>query len=137
MERAMAAPGLTTIPSSYGPKDTMDRLEAEVKSKGMTVFARIDHAAGATGVGLSLRPTEVLIFGNAKAGTPLMHSIQTIGIDLPLKALVWQDKSGTTWLSYNDPVWLAKRHGLGDETEAAVGIMASALNAVTKAETTG
>lgn len=83
----MAAQGLTTTRSSYGPKDTMNRLEAEVKAKGMTVFARIDHAAGATGVGLSLRPTEVLIFGNAKAGTPLMHSVQTIGIDLPLKAL--------------------------------------------------
>jgi uncharacterized protein (DUF302 family) len=88
---AMAADGLTTIPSSYGPKETMDRLEAEIKAKGMTVFARIDHAAGAAQAGLSLRPTEVLMFGNAKAGTPLMQSNQTIGIDLPLKALVWQD----------------------------------------------
>jgi uncharacterized protein (DUF302 family) len=74
MECAMAADGLTTIPSSYGPKDTMDRLEAEVKAKGMMVFARIDHAAGAAAVGLSLQPTEVLVFGNAKAGTPLMHA---------------------------------------------------------------
>jgi len=73
----MAAEGLTTIPSSFGPQDTMNRLEAAVKAKGMTVFARIDHAAGASAVGLSLRPTEVLIFGNAKAGTPLMQSIQT------------------------------------------------------------
>jgi uncharacterized protein (DUF302 family) len=73
----------------------MNRLEAEVKAKGMSVFARIDHAAGAAEVGLSLRPTELLIFGNAKGGTPLMQSIQTIGIDLPLKALVWQDASGT------------------------------------------
>ena len=105
----MAAQGLTTIPSSYGPKDTMNRLEAEVRAKGMTVFARIDHAAGATAVGLSLRPTEVLIFGNARAGTPLMQSVQTIGLDLPLKALVWQDASGDTWLSYNDPAWLVKR----------------------------
>ena len=69
----------------------MDRLEIAVKAKDLTVFARIDHAAGAAGVGLSLRPTEVLIFGNAKAGTPLIQSVQTIGIDLPLKALVWQD----------------------------------------------
>src|SRR5262245_19445117 len=76
---AMAADGLTTIPSSYGPKETMDRLEAEIKAKGMTVFARIDHAAGAAQAGLPLRPTEVLIFGNAKAGTPLMQSNQTIG----------------------------------------------------------
>ena len=83
----MAAHGLTTIRSSYGPKDTMNRLEAEVQAKGMTVFARIDHAAGAMEVGLSLPPIEVLIFGSTKAGTPLMQSVQTIGIDLPLKAL--------------------------------------------------
>ena len=137
MEHTMAAEGLTTIPSSYGPKDTMNRLEAAVKAKGMTVFARIDHAAGATGAGLSLRPTEVLIFGNAKAGTPLMQSVQTIGLDLPLKALVWQDASGKTWLSYNDPAWLAQRHGLGDEMEATVKMITAALNAVTKAATTG
>ena len=131
----MAAPGLTTIASSYGPKDTMDRLEAEVTSKGMTVFARIDHAAGATEAGLSLRLTEVLIFGNAKAGTPLMASIQTVGIDLPLNALVWQDASGSTWLSYNDPVWLAKRHGLDGKTEAAVNAMTAALHAIANAAT--
>jgi uncharacterized protein (DUF302 family) len=118
--QAMAADGLITMRSSYGPKDTMNRLEAEVKAKGMTVFARIDHAAGATEVGLSLRPTELLIFGNARAGTPLMQSTQMIGIDLPLKVLVWQDEGGNTWLSYNDPSWLAKRHGLGHEVEAAV-----------------
>ena len=118
-----ATPGVTTIRSSFGPQDTMNRLETAVKAKGMTVFARIDHAAGATAVGLPLRPTEVLIFGNAKGGTPLMQSIQTIGIDLPLKALVWQDAAGDTWLSYNDPDWLAKRHGLSGETEAAVGIL--------------
>jgi uncharacterized protein (DUF302 family) len=136
MERAMAADGLTTIPSSYGPKDTMNRLEAAVKAKGMTIFARIDHAAGASAAGLSLRPTEVLIFGNAKGGTPLMQSVQTIGLDLPLKALVWQDISGKTWLSYNDPAWLAKRHGLSGEAEAAVGIITAALHAVATAATT-
>jgi uncharacterized protein (DUF302 family) len=136
MERAMAADGLTTIPSSYGPKDTMNRLEAAVKAKGMTIFARIDHAAGASAAGLSLRPTEVLIFGNAKGRTPLMQSVQTIGLDLPLKALVWQDISGKTWLSYNDPAWLAKRHGLSGETEAAVGIITAALHAVATAATT-
>jgi len=107
----MAAQGLTMLRSSYGPKDTMNRLEAELRAKGMTVFARIDHAAGAKAVGLPLRPTEVLIFGNAKAGTPLMQSVQTVGIDLPLKALVWQDSSGDTWLSYNDPAWLAQPTG--------------------------
>jgi uncharacterized protein (DUF302 family) len=113
----------------------MDRLEAAVKTKGMTVFARIDHAAGAIAAGLSLRPTEVLIFGNTKAGTPLMLSVQTIGIDLPLKALVWQDVSGKTWLSYNDPAWLAQRHGASGG--AAAGNMAAALDVVTKAATTG
>jgi len=132
----MAAGGLTTIPSSYGPKDTMNRLEAAVMAKGITVFARIDHAAGASAVGLSLGPTEVLIFGNAKAGTPLMQSVQTIGLDLPLKALVWQDISGKTWLSYNDPAWLAKQHGLSGEAEAAVGIITAALHAVATAATT-
>jgi uncharacterized protein (DUF302 family) len=136
MERAMAAQGLTTIPSSYGPKDTMDRLEAEVRTKGMTVFARIDHTAGATAAGLSLRPTEVLIFGNAKAGTPLMQSVQTVAIDLPLKALVWQDASGDTWLSYNDPAWLALRHELGAETEVTVGMLTAALDVVATAATT-
>jgi hypothetical protein len=82
---AMAAEGLTTISSDFGPKETMDRLEAELKANGVTVFARIDHAAGAASVGLPLRPTELLIFGNAKAGTPLMQANQAIGIDLPLK----------------------------------------------------
>ena len=133
----MAADGLTTIRSSFGAQDTMNRLETAVKAKGMTVFARIDHAAGATAVGLPLRPTEVLIFGNAKGGTPLMQSVQTIGIDLPLKALVWQDTAGDTWLSYNDPDWLARRHGLGAETEGAVDVLTGALAALAKAATTG
>jgi uncharacterized protein (DUF302 family) len=133
--QAMAADGLITLASGYAPKETMDRLEAEVKAKGMTVFARIDHAAGAAQVALALRPTEVLIFGNAKGGTPLMQSVQTIGIDLPLKALVWQDAAGATWLSYNDPSWLAERHGVGREAEAAVGAISAALQAVTKAAT--
>ena len=131
----MAAPGLTTIRSSFGPQDTMNRLDTAVKAKGMTVFARIDHAAGATAAGLPL--TELLIFGNAKGGTPLMQSVQTIGIDLPLKALVWQDAAGDTWVSYNDPDWLAKRHGLSSETETAVGTLAGALAALAKAATTG
>jgi uncharacterized protein (DUF302 family) len=123
----MAAEGLTTIPSNHGPKETMDRLEAEIKTRGMVVFARIDHAAAAAQAGLSLRPTEVLIFGNAKAGTPLMQAEQTIGIDLPLRALVWQDANGKVWLSYNEPSWLAQRHGLAAATKAAVDAMADGL----------
>jgi uncharacterized protein (DUF302 family) len=99
----MAADGLIVVPSSYGPKETMDRLVTEVTAKGLTIFARIDHAAGAAQAGLPLRPTELLIFDNAKAGTPLMQSNQEVGIDLPLKMLVWEDAAGKTWLSYNDP----------------------------------
>jgi uncharacterized protein (DUF302 family) len=132
----MAADGLITIRSSCGPKETMNRLEAEVKTKGLTVFAHIDHAAGAAAVGLPLGPTDLLIFGNAKGGTPLMQSIQTVGIDLPLKVLVWQDASGNTWLSYNDPNWIAKRHGVGHEVDAPVSAMAAALSAIAKAATT-
>jgi uncharacterized protein (DUF302 family) len=129
---AMAADGLITVPSSYGPKEPMDRLETEVRAKGMTIFARIDHAAGAAQVGLPLRPTELLIFGSAKAGTPLMQSNQAIGIDLPLKALVWEDAAGKTWLSYNGPSWLARRHGLGPDTNRTIDAMVAALSAVAK-----
>ena len=112
----------------------MDRLEAAVRARGMTVFARIDHAAGASAVGMPLKATEVLIFGNARGGTPLMQSVPTIGIDLPLKALVWQDTSGETWLSYNEPSWLAQRHGLSG-AEATIGNLAAALNALAKEAT--
>ena len=131
----MAADGLTTLKSSRGPKETMDRLVAEVEAKGLTVFARIDHAAGAKEAGLELRPTELVIFGNAKGGTPLMQANQAIGIDLPLKALVWQDASGDIWLSYNDPAWLAQRHEVGSEVEAPVKAMTAMLGAVTRAAT--
>jgi uncharacterized protein (DUF302 family) len=131
----MAADGLITLRSAYEPTETISRLEAAVKAKGLTVFARIDHAAGAAEVGLPLRPTEVLIFGNARGGTPLMQAMQTTGIDLPLKALVWQDESGSTWLSYNDPAWLAKRHGLGQEVEATVSALSAAIAGITKAAT--
>jgi uncharacterized protein (DUF302 family) len=134
--QAMAAEGLTTVKSGYDPKETMDRLEADVRAKGLTVFARIDHTAGATAVGLTLRPTELMIFGNARGGTALMQAAQTIGIDLPLKALVWQDASGDTWLSYNDPSWLAKRHGLGPEVAAPINALTAALASLAKAATT-
>ena len=131
----MSENGLITLPSARGAKATADRLAAEIAAKGMTVFARIDHAAGAKEVGMALRPTEVLIFGNAKGGTPLMNAVQTIGLDLPLKALVWQDAAGDTWLSYNDPAWLAKRHGIGAEMEPVLGNLTAALNAVATAAT--
>ena len=129
----MMPPGLTTIASAFGPKETADRLAAAVTAKGLTVFARIDHAAGAQAVGMELRPTEVLLFGNAKGGTPLMQAQQSAGIDLPLKALVWQNKTGQTFLSYNDPHWIAERHGI--DAPAVVTALTNALAALAKAAT--
>ena len=108
---AQAADGLVALKSPHTARDTMDRLEATVKERGLTVFARIDHAAGAAKVSKTLRPTELLIFGNPQGGTPLMECAQTAGIDLPLKALVWQDEAAQVWLGYNDPAFLAQRHG--------------------------
>jgi len=132
---AVAADGLIAIPSKFGPKETMDRLEAAVEAKGMTVFARIDHAAGAAEVGLPLRPTELLLFGSARAGTPLMQANRAIGIDLPLKALIFQDAAGKVWLAYNDLRWLAQRHKLGGDTDPAVKAMAAALDALASSAT--
>ena len=108
---ASAAGGLIKVESQHSPEITMDRLEARVLEKKMKVFARIDHAAGAASIGEDLRPTELLVFGNPKGGTPFMKCAQTVGIDLPLKALVWQDEEGKVWLGYNDPAYLAERHG--------------------------
>ncbi|MFJ4290659.1 DUF302 domain-containing protein [Cupriavidus sp. NPDC089707] len=128
-----AADGLVTVPSPLAPRATMDKLEAVVKERGLTVFARIDHAAGAAKIGKSLRPTELLIFGNAQGGTPLMECAQSIGIDLPLKALVWTGADGRTWVSYNDPVFLAQRHGVpecpaaGKLRQALSGLIGAAV----------
>ena len=105
----------------------MSRFESEIKAHGMNVFARINHAGLAGEAGLALRPTEVIIFGNPRGGTPLMQANQTIGIDLPLKALVWQDSSGNTWLSYNEPAWLVKRHEISG-VERVVTAMSQALS---------
>ena len=110
----MIADGLVRVLSALGPRETMDRLESAIRDKGLAVFARIDHADGARQAGLSLRPTELIIFGNAKGGTPLMQGAQEAGIDLPLKALVYQDAHGKVWLAYNDPHWQADRHHLPD-----------------------
>jgi uncharacterized protein (DUF302 family) len=110
----------------------MDRLQAEIRAQGMTVFARIDHAAGAAEVELTLAPTELIIFGNARGGTPLMQSAQTVGIDLPLKILVWEDTAGKTWISYNEPSWIAQRHSVAN-AQPVVSKMAAALSAMSKA----
>lgn len=129
----MSDDGLITIASKLSVRETIDRLASTVTSKGMTVFGRIDHSAGAAQVGMPLRPTEVLIFGNAKGGTPLMQAKQTIGIDLPLKALAWEDAEGKVWVTSNDPAWLARRHGLGADVSANVEALSAGLAAVTKA----
>jgi len=105
-----AATGLVVIKSPYPVTQTLDRLQALVQERGMKVFARIDHAKGAASIGKTLRPTEVILFGNPQGGTPFMECAQTVGIDLPLKALAWEDAAGQVWLGYNDPEFLAQRH---------------------------
>ena len=111
---AGAADGLVAVQSPHGVKETLDRFESAARAKGLNVFLRVDHAAGAKKIGKSLRPTELLVFGNPQGGTPLMECAQSAGIDLPLKALAWQDAAGQVWLGYNDPKFLASRHGAGD-----------------------
>jgi uncharacterized protein (DUF302 family) len=131
----MPVDGLVTVASALSPKDTMDRVEVEIAARGMTIFARVDHAGGAEAVGLPLPPTELLVFGNARGGTPLMQAVRTIGIDLPLKILVWQEADGRTWLGYNGPEWLARRHALGSQVEATTKAMRAALDAIAQAAT--
>jgi uncharacterized protein (DUF302 family) len=106
--------GVATVPSRYSVPETIDRLESIVKARGLLVFARIDFTADADRAGLSMRPTQLLIFGNPKAGTPLMIASPRAAIDLPLKALAWEDPEGKVWLSYNQPEYLKERHGLPD-----------------------
>ena len=122
--------GLTTIPSSFRSVETADRVEKAIREKDLTIFSRIDHATGAADVGLSLPPTTLILFGNARGGTPLMQAGQTAGIDLPLKVLVWQDAANKTWISYNEPSWIAQRHGLTN-TDPVVDKMTALLRAVT------
>jgi uncharacterized protein (DUF302 family) len=119
--------GLVTLKSSHDFATTLERLTAALEAKGVRVFARIDHAAGATSAGLVLGPTTLVVFGNPVAGTPLMQAVQTAGIDLPLKALVWQDAQGAVHLTYNDPTWIAARHGLERTADQAVTAMATGL----------
>ena len=114
---AAAGDGLISVKSSHDVKVTADRLEDILNKKGMNVFIRINHAAGAKKIGKQLRPTELVVFGNPKVGTPLMQCNQSVGIDLPQKALIWQDDKGQVWLSYNDPNYLALRHGLSQCAE--------------------
>ena len=133
---AMKPDGMTICASSFGPQETMDRLASAVTKRGITILARIDHAAAAAKVGLALRPTEVMIFGNPRAGTPLMQAVQTSGIDLPLKALVWQDEGGLTRLAYNDPRWVAGRHNAVAGNDRLLAAMTDALAAIANEATT-
>ena len=128
---AHATDGLVGVRSPYSAKETMDRLEAIAKERGQTIFARVDHAAGAAKVGKFMRPTEVLIFGNPAGGTPFLECAQSVGIDLPLKALVWEDASKQVWLGYNDPTYLAQRHEIpkctaGEPVRKTLAALASA-----------
>ncbi len=106
--------GLINVKSHHSVKVTADRLKKILKQKGMTLFIRINHAEAARKVGKELRPTELLIFGNPKVGTLLMQCGQTVAIDLPQKALIWEDTEGQVWLTYNDPEYIARRHGITD-----------------------
>jgi uncharacterized protein (DUF302 family) len=132
----MTEDGLVTIASAFPVGATMDRLAKGAEARGLTVFARIDHGAGAARAGLPLRATQLIIFGNANGGTPLMQERQSAGIDLPLKALAFEDEDGCVWLSYNDPAWIAHRHGLGDKSRAAVTAMSAGLAGLARAAAT-
>lgn len=131
----MAENGLVSVQSRASARETLDRLLAALTARKLTVFARVDHAAGAAAVGLPLRPTELVVFGNPQGGTALMQDRQTAGIDLPLKALVWEDAEGKVWLGYNDPAGIAQRHGLGAATAPTVKAMTAMLSAIAQ-ETT-
>ena len=115
----MSAQGLRVLPSRHGVVETLERLEAVIVRQGMAVFTRIDHGAAAEKVGLELRPTVVVVFGNPRAGTPAMQATPTLAIDLPLRMLIWQDEKGT-WLAYNEPGWVFRRHGIADDGTADI-----------------
>ena len=129
----MAKDGLVTLESRHPAAETSERIKAEIEKRGMSIFARVDHAAAARAAGMELRPTEVLMFGNPRAGTPLMQADQTIGIDLPLKLLVWEDGAGKVWVSYNDPVWLGVRHSMPASEGDRLKGMAAGLQAIASA----
>ncbi len=132
---AYADSGLITMKSAHDVATTADRLENVLNQKGMNVFARINHAQGAQKVGKKLRPTELLIFGNPKVGAPLMQCRQSVAIDLPQKALIWQDEQGRVWLAYNDPAYLVERHsitGCDEVVKKIKGALNKFANAATK-----
>jgi len=123
-----AGTGMVSIKSAYDVATTADRLETALSKSGMTVFTRINHSDGAMNVGMQLRPTELIIFGNPKVGTPLMQCNQSTAIDLPQKALVWQDEKGQVWFSYNDPAYLVGRHNITGCTEVLRKVSGALMN---------
>jgi uncharacterized protein (DUF302 family) len=133
----MSVDGLISVRSNFGTQVTLARLESAIMAKGLTIFARIDHAKAAADAGLMLRPTLLILFGTARGGTPLMQAAQTLGIDLPLKALVWEDAAQVTWLSYNEPQWLAARHGVASAVAGPVEALSGALSALAAEATSG
>ncbi|HZL20305.1 MAG TPA: DUF302 domain-containing protein [Polyangia bacterium] len=128
----MSDAGLITVGSHWSFGETVGRCVAAIEAHGLSVFARVDHAKNAASVGMALRPTELLIFGNPKGGTPLMQENQVSGLDLPVRALVWQDAEARVWLTYNDPRWLAARHGLGAPSQPALVAMTAGLAAIAR-----
>ena len=126
----MPAEGLIVVASDFDPEQTMNRFEAEVRASGMTVFARIDHSAGAMSVVRPLRRAEILIFGNPRDSALLVQAGQQIGIDLPLRVLVYVESDGNTWIAYYSPIWLAQRHGLPAQMTPSVSALAALLDAV-------
>ena len=124
--------GMISKKSAHGVTKTIDRLEAVLKKKGITIVTRWSHSERANGVDIPLRPTELILFGNPKLGSHMFTSEQTAGIDLPMKALAWEDEKGQVWLTYNDPAYIANRHGITDR-EKIVAKMTGALNKLTGA----
>jgi len=119
------ASGVIDVSSRYSVPETLARLQAILKEKGVAVFALIDHSGEAAKVGLSMRPTQLLIFGSPKAGTPLMVAAPRVAIDLPLKALAWEDEQGKVWLSYNSPEYLRERHGFPEDLVKNIAVIAT------------
>lgn len=119
--------GLVNLASPYPVGATLDRLESALQARGATIFTRIDHAAGAAKVGLTMNPAQVLIFGNPRIGTPVMKAAPTVAIDLPFKALAWQDDAGRAWLSYNSAEYLARRHQIAREVVVPLATIAAAI----------
>jgi uncharacterized protein (DUF302 family) len=131
------ANGLVSQKSAYDAPETARRFRAAAEQAGLTIFAEVDHGKNATEVGLELGPCILLVFGNPRAGTLLMQRNLEAGIDLPLKALVWTDGNGDTWLGWNDPAWIAERHGLGPEAQATVSGIAAGMDRLAAAATIG